>query len=112
MVWATTEGDKTLKVFWLVSFLYDKAKQTEKTKGLCLRVVWSWTGITHQASFAETLTSAASQAQCTLHLSLQLPVLVYTTVGQVGKNKQNEVLAASQEPSSHNQAMGRAEALL
>lgn len=30
MVWATTEEDKILKVFWLVSFLYGKQSKTNR----------------------------------------------------------------------------------
>lgn len=97
MVSATTEGDKTLKVFWLVSFLYDKqTKTSRKNQNVCVYEQWGVIQVSpHQASFAgDSVTSAASQAQHILHLSLQLPLLIFTTVGQASKNKQNEVLAA------------------
>lgn len=33
----TTEGDKTLKVFWLVSFLYDRqSKANRRNQKLCV----------------------------------------------------------------------------
>lgn len=36
MVWATTEGDKILGVFWLVSFLYDQQSKTNRKNKRCV----------------------------------------------------------------------------
>lgn len=70
-------------------------KQSKQKKLTVVCLWWIRQVSSHQASFAGgSVTSAASQAQCTLYLSLQLPIFIYTTVGQASKNKQNEVLAS------------------
>lgn len=72
--------------------MYDKQRETNrKNQKACVSEQWGVIEVSAlQASFAgDSVTSAASQAQCILHLSLQIPVLIFTTLGQASKNKQN-----------------------